>query len=49
MAEAWSNVCRQCIATVSDVPPSILFAAAVATGLGLFVLVSLAALPPPPG
>ncbi|GLI74868.1 dolichyl-phosphate beta-glucosyltransferase [Penicillium ochrochloron] len=38
MAAVWSNVCRQCIATVSDVPPSILFAAAVATGLGLFVL-----------
>ncbi|KAJ5906815.1 Dolichyl-phosphate beta-glucosyltransferase [Penicillium subrubescens] len=38
MAEAWSNVCRQCIATVSDVPPTILLAAATATGLGLFVL-----------
>jgi hypothetical protein len=45
MAEFWSTVCRQCVSAVSDVPASILLASVVATALGLFVLVSSAALP----
>ncbi|KAJ5182849.1 Dolichyl-phosphate beta-glucosyltransferase [Penicillium capsulatum] len=36
--DSWAPVCRQCITAVSGVPPSILLATVVATGLGLFVL-----------
>ena len=41
MAESWSAVCRQCVTAVTDIPLSISLAALVASGLGLFVLVSL--------
>lgn len=39
MADAWVDVCRQCVNLVTDVPPYILLVAFAATFLGLFVLV----------
>ncbi|KAJ5573913.1 Dolichyl-phosphate beta-glucosyltransferase [Penicillium hispanicum] len=38
MAEAWGDVCRQCVSAVADIPASILLVAFLATTLGLFVL-----------
>lgn len=38
---AWNEVCRQCVSTVANVPIEILLVAALATLLGLFVLVSI--------
>lgn len=40
MAAAWGQVCRQCVNTVVEIPVQILLIAALATLLGLFVLVS---------
>ncbi|KAJ5647367.1 Dolichyl-phosphate beta-glucosyltransferase [Penicillium lividum] len=38
MEGSWSDICRQCVTAVVDVPPVILLAAFLATTLGLFVL-----------
>jgi hypothetical protein len=40
MAAAWGQVCRQCVNTVVEIPVQILLIAAIASLLGLFVLVS---------
>lgn len=40
MAAAWGEICRQCVITAVEIPVQILLIAALATLLGLFVLVS---------
>lgn len=37
---AWSDVCRECVNVVAEVPIEILLVSVLATLLGLFVLVS---------
>ncbi|KAJ5709081.1 Dolichyl-phosphate beta-glucosyltransferase [Penicillium malachiteum] len=36
--DSWTQVCRQCVTVVADVPPTILLAAFLATAIGVFVL-----------
>jgi hypothetical protein len=40
MAAAWGEICRQCVNTAAEIPVQILLIAALASLLGLFVLVS---------
>ncbi|KAJ5735666.1 Dolichyl-phosphate beta-glucosyltransferase [Penicillium malachiteum] len=36
--DSWTQVCRQCVTVVADVPPTILLVAFLATAIGIFVL-----------
>lgn len=40
MAESWSQVCRECLDVVADVPIQVLLVTVLATFAGLIVLVS---------
>lgn len=46
MADSWSDICRQCVSTVAEVPVYILLGSLLATSLGVFVLVSSSSLLP---